>query len=230
MRLFTQPNVAHECKLNSILFRYIETYWLQSFTLVLSSAAHWSKHSLCFIWASAQQIRVEQDQMKQSFYRYEPKLKPDQCSEWRMQLSTFYVKSFVVKERLRKTMRMCISFRTESGGDHDSFHVEIRDNFVPDCTVWMGSFSWVLFIFVFTKSQVKGERVEFEEFNFCSVSKGAKWKWRPSTQNFKDFHLCSLRKRRKWRVTTHSTDSHPLCHNTEATREEAKIKENRPSG
>ena len=69
--------------------------------LDLSSAAHWSKHSLCFIRASAQQIRVEQDQMKQSFYRYEPKLKPDQCSEWRMQLSTFYVKSFVVKERLR---------------------------------------------------------------------------------------------------------------------------------
>ena len=46
-------------------------------------------------------VSFEQDQMKQSFYRDEPKLKPDQCSEWRMQLSTFYVKSFVVKERLR---------------------------------------------------------------------------------------------------------------------------------
>ena len=59
IHLFMQPNVAHEYKLKSILFRYIETYWPQSFTLVLSSAAHWSNHSLCSIRATAQEIHKQ---------------------------------------------------------------------------------------------------------------------------------------------------------------------------
>ena len=56
IHLHMQPNVVCEYKQKSTLFRYLETYWPQPFTLILSSAAHCPSHSLCFIRATAQQI------------------------------------------------------------------------------------------------------------------------------------------------------------------------------